>query len=307
MNPPPPIPHENGSVTPSTPAAATAASTAFPPLRSMSIAAWVASRSTVAAAPPVPIAVGSLTAAADVAPVVSAAAASAAVTRRDNSNRGTRRIAPPRRRGKPLGPTLQAQPEVSRPTARHLRRCAGPLPGALELEDADRVLARVDDPGGPGEADVGDTVLGLQAGHVVVLDLDSAGAQFRDLGTDVRHPPSGLRLLVRGADRALGHGQLGVTALEHEGVLVLGHDFEPDLVVVELTRRGHVRGQQHRVDRVVAKHGCLPSLVSGARRLDRALPSERRPYPRPVATGPAVHPPGALPTCRHLNGLVLGA
>ena len=31
MKPPPPMPHENGSVTPSTPAAATAASTALPP------------------------------------------------------------------------------------------------------------------------------------------------------------------------------------------------------------------------------------------------------------------------------------
>ncbi len=58
MNPPPPMPHENGSVTPSTPAAATAASTAFPPRRSVSMAAWVPARSTVAAAPPLPMAVG---------------------------------------------------------------------------------------------------------------------------------------------------------------------------------------------------------------------------------------------------------
>jgi len=34
MNPPPPIPATNGSVTPSTAFAATAASTAFPPSRS---------------------------------------------------------------------------------------------------------------------------------------------------------------------------------------------------------------------------------------------------------------------------------
>ena len=39
MKPPPPMPHENGSVTPSTAAAATAASTAFPPRRSTSVAA----------------------------------------------------------------------------------------------------------------------------------------------------------------------------------------------------------------------------------------------------------------------------
>src|SRR5438045_9358259 len=58
MKPPPPIPHENGSATPRTPAAVTAASTAFPPRFSASIAACVASVSTLAAAPPVPVEVG---------------------------------------------------------------------------------------------------------------------------------------------------------------------------------------------------------------------------------------------------------
>ena len=58
MKPPPPMPDENGSVTPSTAAAATAASTALPPRRSTSSAAPVATLSTVAAAPPVPCAVG---------------------------------------------------------------------------------------------------------------------------------------------------------------------------------------------------------------------------------------------------------
>jgi hypothetical protein len=58
MKPPPPMPHENGSVTPRTPAAATAASTALPPCFSVSIAVCVAILSTLAAAPPVPIEVG---------------------------------------------------------------------------------------------------------------------------------------------------------------------------------------------------------------------------------------------------------
>src|SRR5438128_1047243 len=58
MKPPPPIPQENGSATPRTPAAVTAASTAFPPRFSTSIAACVASVSTLAAAPPVPVDVG---------------------------------------------------------------------------------------------------------------------------------------------------------------------------------------------------------------------------------------------------------
>src|SRR5919198_3994642 len=58
MNPPPPTPQEYGSTTPSVAAAAIAASTALPPRRSVWIAARVATGSTVAAAPPVPMAVG---------------------------------------------------------------------------------------------------------------------------------------------------------------------------------------------------------------------------------------------------------
>src|SRR4051794_30432346 len=57
MNPPPPMPQENGSTTPSVAAAATAASTALPPFLRTSMAVWVASGSTDAAAPPVPSAV----------------------------------------------------------------------------------------------------------------------------------------------------------------------------------------------------------------------------------------------------------
>ena len=52
------MPHENGSTTPSTPAAATAASTALPPSRRTSIAVCVARGSTLAAEPPQPSAVG---------------------------------------------------------------------------------------------------------------------------------------------------------------------------------------------------------------------------------------------------------
>src|SRR5438876_9192532 len=77
MKPPPPRPHENGSVTPSTPAATTAASTALPPAFNSSIAACVASVSTDAAAPPVPTDVGGpdgATAAAATRPKTSAAA-----------------------------------------------------------------------------------------------------------------------------------------------------------------------------------------------------------------------------------------
>src|SRR5919198_2170344 len=56
MNPPPPIPATYGSVTPRVAATATAASTAFPPLRRISMPTRVASASTLATAPPVPVA-----------------------------------------------------------------------------------------------------------------------------------------------------------------------------------------------------------------------------------------------------------
>src|SRR3954451_939228 len=83
MKPPPPTPHENGSVTPSPPAAVPAASTALPPLRSVATAASVASRSTVAAAPPVPVEVaGPAGATADPGAATTSAPAIAIVERR---------------------------------------------------------------------------------------------------------------------------------------------------------------------------------------------------------------------------------
>src|SRR3954470_17427448 len=56
MNPPPPSPATYGSVTPRVALAATAASIALPPLLRIPIAVLVASLSTDAAAPPVPVA-----------------------------------------------------------------------------------------------------------------------------------------------------------------------------------------------------------------------------------------------------------
>src|SRR5215211_6914840 len=63
MKPPPPMPHEYGSVTPSAAAVAIAASVALPPSLRTCIPTWEASWSTVATAPPVPVAVGCLGAA----------------------------------------------------------------------------------------------------------------------------------------------------------------------------------------------------------------------------------------------------
>ncbi len=85
MKPPPPIPQLYGSTTPSTLAAATAASNAFPPSASTSIAACVASGSTLAAAPPEPLAVGCFSCA------VATGAVSATITATPAGSHPTRR------------------------------------------------------------------------------------------------------------------------------------------------------------------------------------------------------------------------
>src|SRR5215211_7934563 len=68
MNPPPPMPHEYGSVTPRAAAVATAASTALPPPFRTCIPTWDASWSTEDTAPPVPVAVGCFEVCTDFAP-----------------------------------------------------------------------------------------------------------------------------------------------------------------------------------------------------------------------------------------------
>ena len=70
--------------------------------------------------------------------------------------------------------SFTANPAVRVPRSPSLAAEAPWLPLLLELEDAQRVLTRVDDERGPGEPDVGDAVLGLQTGQVVFLDRDAA-------------------------------------------------------------------------------------------------------------------------------------
>jgi len=71
------MPAENGSVTPSAAAVAMAASAALPPAFRMSMPTWVASASTLATAPPLPVITGTFdTASAD--PPAAAGADSAA-------------------------------------------------------------------------------------------------------------------------------------------------------------------------------------------------------------------------------------
>src|SRR4029453_14076383 len=94
MNPPPPMPAEYASVTPRVAAAATAASTALPPRRSTSRPAAEASRSTVAIAPPGPVATGCLVAGGPPPgwrPVVAAPGPARAATRERASRRAADR------------------------------------------------------------------------------------------------------------------------------------------------------------------------------------------------------------------------
>jgi hypothetical protein len=88
------MPDEKGSVTPSTAAAATAASTALPPALRMSMPALLASRSTVAIAPPVPVAVGCLVAAGAAAGVM-IDAMNTALSKSAACGRETRSMVPP--------------------------------------------------------------------------------------------------------------------------------------------------------------------------------------------------------------------
>src|SRR6266581_8353226 len=128
-------------------------------------------------------------------------------------------------------------------------------PSLLDLEDAQRVLPRVDDERCPGEPDVGDAVLGLQTRHVVVLDLDTAGPKLCDLSTYVLDEPRCLRLRVRRPRGALSHGQLGAAATpEHDGRVTLVQDLQAKLVVVEVSSGAKISRQQHRMDYMLSKH-----------------------------------------------------
>src|SRR5215831_5415219 len=74
----------------------------------------------------------------------------------------------------------------------------------LGLDQAHAILGRVDEPGHPGESDIGNAILGLESWQAVVLDLYAASAQFADLGPHVGNAEGSLRLLVLGPHATLG-------------------------------------------------------------------------------------------------------
>jgi hypothetical protein len=87
------------------------------------------------------------------------------------------------------------------------------------------------------------SLVGLQPGLVVILDLYAPGTQLGDLRAYVRDTPERLSLRVFGPDGALADLEGGVPALEHDPLFALGEDLEAEEVLVETPSRGEIRGQ----------------------------------------------------------------
>src|SRR3954468_9345940 len=89
------------------------------------------------------------------------------------------RTAVPARRQRP---PLTVRPSWSNGSPPASQAVLADLPWlSLELDDAKGVLAWVDDPGRPGQLEIGDSVIGLQPRKVIVLDFDPAGTELPDL------------------------------------------------------------------------------------------------------------------------------
>src|SRR3954454_5158443 len=132
MNPPPPSPATYGSVTPRVALAATAASIALPPLLRIPIAVLVASLSTEAAAPPVPVATAWDCAA--------AAAGSASATSRTTV--ATTRCPMPARYPRPTGTKLFAGAPETAPRLASAPRRGDEVAGVVHVR-RDRQRRRI--------------------------------------------------------------------------------------------------------------------------------------------------------------------
>src|SRR5262249_62432246 len=106
-----------------------------------------------------------------------------------------------------------------RPRPSCLPRLDSPLLLVLELEQPDRVAARVDEPGRQREPDVRDAVSGLEAGFVVLGDLDATSEQLGDLRRDIVDAPARLRLRLVSPHGAPRNDWPGVPAA------LKGHEF----------------------------------------------------------------------------------
>src|SRR5205807_5731149 len=130
----------------------------------------------------------------------------------------------------------------------------------LRLHDPEDVSARIDDPGSPGEAHVGNSIFGFRVGQVVFLDRYAAAAEIRELGSEVRNAPGKLGLAIRCSGRAGGYGQLrSVAAAEDDPLVVCAEDLEPQRVMVQGPTRLQVCRQQNREHEMIAYHGHLSS------------------------------------------------
>src|SRR5438477_11219025 len=110
------------------------------------------------------------------------------------------------------------------------------------MDHADAVLPRVDAPRHPREADIGDTVDGLQTGRVVVLDLDASFFQLGDFRPDILHSERSLSLVIFGANSALRDRELAVaTALKDQRPGALIENLQADLIGIEVLRGVEIR------------------------------------------------------------------
>src|SRR5215468_8373553 len=129
----------------------------------------------------------------------------------------------------------------------------------FELEEAERVVVGVGEPGSEREPNVGYAAGGAELGQV--LDVDAARPELGNLGGEVGHPPAGLGRRVGGAGRAFGDDQPAVTpASEGEELLGLEQHFQSQRAGVELAGHGEVGRKQHHIDWVITQHGST-SLV----------------------------------------------
>src|SRR3954471_16661844 len=133
-------------------------------------------------------------------------------------------------------------PVAHRHLAHHPRTGPRPLElppaSGFRLDDGKYVVARVDEPGGPGVAHVRYAVRGHRIGLGVLLDLHATAAQLVDGGVDVRDAPRTLRLRVARAGTAPGDDQLRCRRAEHEPVSrILAGQLQAEHVAVEVPAR----------------------------------------------------------------------
>ena len=272
-------------MTPRTAAAATAASTALPPLRSVSTAACVASMSTVAAAPPVPIDVGGPREPASAQAPTCAANAATATTRRMTSERtgttahhfpspGCRATSTPR-------PPTETHTQYHAPMririgCSFVHDATSPTP-AVVLAEPHGELART---GRRGALDERARSLLLDLHRPLRQPLPPARAPGRGLDGQLRRP----RRDRPGARADAGPGRPAAPDRGPPRPAAALAPAEPLRRVRPALRHGLGALRQ---DRAAAPSACSRSRAGSTRTSSTASPASRRPRPSRSSSGEA--------------------